>query len=86
MGPCIVKILLICVQQYATLHSLIYLETALHVLGGTTTHHQECKQLYLQHLVFYHTVTAICRYLRRVGTGWSVLWVAVPPTAVYITH
>ena len=34
------------------LHSLFYLETALHVSGGTTTHHQECIQLYLQHLVF----------------------------------
>jgi hypothetical protein len=34
------------------LHSLFYLETALHVSGGTTTHHQELKQLYLQHLVF----------------------------------
>ena len=34
------------------LHSLFYLETALHVLGGTITHHQEGKQLYLQHLVF----------------------------------
>ena len=33
-------------------HSLFYLETALRVSGGTTTHHQECKQLYLQHLVF----------------------------------
>jgi len=30
----------------------LYLETALHVSGGTTTHHQERKQLYLQHLVF----------------------------------
>jgi hypothetical protein len=30
----------------------LYLETALHVLGGTSTHHQELKQLYLQHLVF----------------------------------
>jgi len=39
------------VQQDATLHSLFYLETALHVSGGTTTHHQERKQLYLQHLV-----------------------------------
>jgi hypothetical protein len=28
------------------------LETAPHVLGGTTTHHQEHKQLYLRHLVF----------------------------------
>jgi hypothetical protein len=42
----------IYIQQDATLHSLFYLETALHVLGGTTTHHQEHKQLYLQHLVF----------------------------------
>jgi hypothetical protein len=34
------------------LHSLFYLEIALHVSGGTTTHHQERNQLYLQHLVF----------------------------------
>jgi hypothetical protein len=34
------------------LHSLFYLETALHVSGGITIHHQERKQLYLQHLVF----------------------------------
>jgi hypothetical protein len=34
------------------LHSLLYLETALHVSGGTSTHHQERMQLYLQHLVF----------------------------------
>jgi hypothetical protein len=34
------------------LHSLFYLETALHVSGGTSTHHQGRKQLYLQHLVF----------------------------------
>jgi hypothetical protein len=27
------------------------LETALHVYGGTSTHHQERIQLYLQHLV-----------------------------------
>jgi len=44
--------ILIYIQQDATLHSLFYLETALHVPGGTTTHHQERKQLYLQHLVF----------------------------------
>ena len=40
------------IQQDATLHNLFYLETALHVSGGTITHHQERKQLYLQHLVF----------------------------------
>jgi hypothetical protein len=30
----------------------LYLETALHVSGGTFTHHQERIQMYLQHLVF----------------------------------
>ena len=40
------------IQQDTRLHSLFYLETALHVSGDTITHHQERKQLYLQHLVF----------------------------------
>jgi hypothetical protein len=30
----------------------LYLETALHISGGTSTHHQERIKLYLQHLVF----------------------------------
>jgi hypothetical protein len=30
----------------------LYLETALHVSGGISTHHQERIQLYVQHLVF----------------------------------
>jgi hypothetical protein len=30
----------------------LYLEIAVHVSGGTYTHHQEPIQLYLQHLVF----------------------------------
>jgi len=30
----------------------LYLETALHVSFGTTTHHQERIQLCLQHVVF----------------------------------
>ena len=46
------KNVLIYIQQNATLHSLFYLETALRVSGGTITHHQERKQLYLQHLIF----------------------------------
>jgi len=33
-------------------HSSFYLGTALRDSGGTITHHQEHKQLYLQHLVF----------------------------------
>ena len=56
MVPCIVIIILIYIQRDATLHSLFYLETALRVSGGTITHHQERKQLYLQHLVFVVTL------------------------------
>jgi hypothetical protein len=48
--------ILIYIQQDATLHSLFYLEIALHVSGNTTTHHQERKQLYLQHLVFIRSL------------------------------
>ena len=70
----------IYIQQDATLHSLLYLETALHVSCGTSTHHQERIQLYLQHLVFVTPFIAICRYRGRVGTDLSVLWVA------YATH
>jgi len=44
--------ILIYIQQDATLYCLFYLDTALHVSGDTSTHHQEYKQLYLQHLVF----------------------------------
>ena len=59
------KIVLIYIQQDATLQSLFYLETALHVSGGTTTHHQERKQLYPQHLVFVRQIpdavdTVVC--------------------------
>jgi hypothetical protein len=46
------KNILIYIQQATTLHSLFYLETALHVSGCNSTHHQEHIQLYLQHLVF----------------------------------
>jgi len=46
------KNILIYIQQDATLHSLFYMETSLRVSGGTITHQQEHKQLYLQHLVF----------------------------------
>jgi hypothetical protein len=47
MFPCFVENSNTYIKQNATLHSLFYLETALHVLGGTTTHHEERKQLYL---------------------------------------
>jgi hypothetical protein len=54
MGPCIVSIF-----QYTSISNkmqrytvYVYLETALHISDGTSSHHQERIQLYLQHLVF----------------------------------
>jgi hypothetical protein len=37
-------------MQHYTVY--LYLETAVHVSGGTSTHHQDRIQLYRQHLVF----------------------------------
>jgi len=81
----------IYIQQDATLHSLLYLETALHVSGDTSTHHQERVQLYLQHVVFVTqlllpatiaagssnglTNTRCCRF----SCTCSLWWVEVTP-------
>jgi hypothetical protein len=50
MGPCIVIIFQHISNKMQLCTVYLYLETALHVSGDT--HHQERKQLYLQHLVF----------------------------------
>jgi hypothetical protein len=52
MGPCIVSIFQYISNKMQRYTVYLYLETALHVLGGTSIHHQERIQLYLQHLVF----------------------------------
>jgi hypothetical protein len=54
MGPCIVSISqYTCISNKMLRHTIYsYPETALHVSGGTSTHHQERIHLYLQHLVF----------------------------------
>jgi hypothetical protein len=67
---------LIYVQQDATLNSLFYLETALHVSGSTTIRNQEHQTTVCTASGIFHTVTATCRYRGRVGTDLSVLWVA----------
>src|SRR5215475_13142287 len=51
-GPCIVSIFQYISNKMQRYTVYLYLETALHVSGGTSTHHQERIQLYLQHLVF----------------------------------
>jgi hypothetical protein len=52
MGPCIVSIFYYKSNKIQLYTVYLYLETALHVSGGTFTHHQERIQMYLQHLVF----------------------------------
>jgi hypothetical protein len=64
--------ILIYIQQDATLHSLFYLESVLHVLSCTTNNHQERKLLYQQHLVFVTQLllsAAIVEELEPVSTG-----------------
>jgi hypothetical protein len=91
MGKCIVSILN-KIQRYTV---YFYLETALNVSGGTSTHHQERIQLYPQHLVFVTPLllsAAIVEELEPVWVccGWrtrccgyscmrSWWWVEVPP-------
>jgi hypothetical protein len=58
----------------------LYLETARHIAGGNSTHHQERIQLYLQHLVFVTPLllsAAIVEELEPVSVccGWLT-----PPT------
>jgi hypothetical protein len=52
MGPCIVSIFQYISNKVQRYTVYLYLETALHVSGGTSTHRQERTQLYLQRLVF----------------------------------
>jgi hypothetical protein len=56
MVPCIVSIFQYISNKMQRYTVYLYLETALHVSDGASTHHQECIQLYIQHLVF---VTAL---------------------------
>jgi hypothetical protein len=64
-------------QRY-TVH--LYLENALYVSGGTSTHHQKRIQLYLQHLVFVAPLLLHVAIVEDLETGLSVLW------AVYAIH
>jgi hypothetical protein len=52
MGPCIVSMFQYISNKMQRYTVYLYLETALHVSEGTSAHHQECIQLYLQYLVF----------------------------------
>jgi hypothetical protein len=55
----------------------LYLKTALHISGGTSTHHNKRIQLYLEHLVFVTPLLLSAAIVEKLEpTGLSVLWVA----------
>ena len=51
----------------------LFLKTALHVLGGTTTHHQEHTQLYLQHLALVKVPDTADTVVCAPDDGWRYL-------------
>jgi hypothetical protein len=81
MGPCIVRIFQYISNKMQLYAVYLYAETALHVSDGTSTHHQERIQLYLQHLVFVTLLLLSAAIVEKmelvcVCCGWRT-----PPTA-----
>jgi hypothetical protein len=52
MWPCIGNVFQYISNKMQLYTFYLYLETGLHVSGGTSTHHYEHIKLYLQYLVF----------------------------------
>jgi hypothetical protein len=73
MGPCIFKYIPIYISNKMQSYTVyLYLETALHVSGGTSTHHQENIQLCLQHLVFVTPLLlSVDRVVCALDDGWK---------------
>ena len=55
----------------------VHLETALHISGGTSTHHQERIQLYLQRLIFVTPLLLPAAIVEELEPVWR----NTPPTA-----
>ena len=58
----------------------LYLETALHVSGGTSTHLQERIQLYLQHLLFVTPLLLSAAIVEEMEPVWVFCGWRTPPT------
>jgi hypothetical protein len=78
MGKCIVSISN-KMQRY-TLY--LYLETALHVSGGTFTHHKERIQLYLQHVEQFPDINKLC----DVASCWIYEYIGILLGARPVPH
>jgi hypothetical protein len=82
MGPCIVSIFQYTCISNKMQHYIVclYLETALHVLGGTSIHHQERIQPYLQHLVFFTPLFLSAAIVKELEPVWVCCGWRAPPT------
>jgi hypothetical protein len=74
MGKCLVSISN-KMQRYAV---YLYLETVLHVSGGTSTHHQERIQLYRQYLVFVTPLLLSAAIVDELEPVWVCCWWRTP--------
>ena len=83
MGTCIVSIFQYISKNMQRYTVYLYLEIALHFSGGTSTHHQEGVQLYLQHLIFVTPLLLPAAIVEELETGLSVLWVAYATHSMY---
>jgi hypothetical protein len=86
MGPCIVSVFqYICISnkmQHYTIY--LYLETALHVSSGTSTHYQKLIQLYLQHLVFVTPLLLSAAIVEDLELVWVCCGWRTPSCWIYI--
>jgi hypothetical protein len=73
----------ICIQQDATLHTLFISGNCSTCFGWYFYPSSGAYTTVSTASGICHTVTAICRYRGRVGTGLSVLWVAYANATVW---
>jgi hypothetical protein len=81
MGPCIVSIFQIISNKMQRYTDYLYLETALHISGGTSTHHQVRIQLYQQHLIFFKPLLLPPAIVEELEPVWVCCGWQAPPTA-----
>jgi len=81
MGPCILSIFQCIANKMQRYTIYLYLETALYVSGGISTHHQERIRLYLQHLVFVTPLLLSAAIVEKLEPVWVCCGWRTPPTA-----
>jgi hypothetical protein len=85
MGPCILSVFQYISNKMQRYTIYLYLETALHVSGGTPSHHQERIQLYLHHLVFVTPLllpAAIANIFKH--NFVSLVWTVIKPRENFV--